>query len=96
MMTLNTQINLIVFSLIFGMLFSLFITINYKFLFQAKCVFRFIINLMIIIISVLVYFIGIRKINSGILHIYSILLIIIGFIFDNFIRNKLIKKHRNL
>ena len=96
MMNLNTQINLIIFSFIFGMLFSLFITINYKFLYQGKSLFRFIINLMIIIISILIYFIGIRKINNGILHIYSILLIIVGFIFDNFIRSKLLKKHRKL
>lgn len=94
MMNLKTQIDLIIFSFVFGMLFSLLLTINYKYLYTGKSIFRFIINLMIIIISILIYFIGIRKINDGILHIYSILLVITGFIIENLIRNKLIKKHR--
>lgn len=95
-MDLNIQINLIIFSFVFGMLFSLLITINYKFLYQGKNIFRFIVNLMIIIVSVLIYFIGIRKINNGILHIYSLLLIIVGFICENFIRSKLLKKHNKM
>ena len=82
MMNLKTQIILVTFSFFYGFLFSMFLSINYKFIYNSNKLVRIVSSFFVIIISVLCYFIGIKKINNAILHPYSILLVIIGFFVD--------------
>lgn len=94
-MNLKTQITLIIFSFFYGFFFSIFLNINYKFIYSSKRFIKFLSSFLIIIISVLVYFVSIKKINNAILHPYSILMVIVGFFVDicmNRIIAKKIKK----
>lgn len=79
MIGLNIQIKLIIFSFIFGFMFSILLD-----WFNEKCkIFHSLIKLLfsIILISIMtyIYFVGIQKIGNAIFHFYSILSIIIGF-----------------
>ena len=94
-MKLNVQINLLVLKFFFGFVFSILLNINYKFIYNSNKFIKFISSFVLILSAVLSYFIGIKKINNAILHPYSGLMIIIGFLLDTilfkFIANKLKK-----
>lgn len=92
MMNLKTQIILIIFSFFYGFFFSIFLNINYKFIYSSHKIVKFLSSFLIIIVSVLIYFIGIKKINNAILHPYSILMVIIGFFVDICLRRIIAKK----
>ena len=94
MMNLKTQIVLIIFSFFYGFLFSNFININYKFIYNSKKLIKILSSFFIILIAVLVYFIGIKKINNAILHPYSILMVIIGFFVDICLKRIIAKKRK--
>lgn len=80
MINLSIQIKLIVFSLIFGFMFSILLDILYGYL-KDKNRFIFIsMSFIFICVMTIIYFIGIRNIGYVIFHIYSIICIIIGFI----------------
>lgn len=93
-MKLDTQISLIIFSLIYGFFFSLFLDLNYKFLHHKNKIIKYLSTGFCISINVYIYFIGIQKINYGIFHIYSILLIILGFVLENILYKAIEKKLR--
>ena len=80
MISLDIQFKLIIFSFIFGFLFSAFLDWFNKKTISLKNYLKFIIYLIIIILLTIVYFIGIQKIGYAIFHIYEILSIIIGFV----------------
>ena len=94
MMNLKTQIILVIFSFIYGFLFSIFLNINYKFIYSNNKFIKIATSFIIILISVLVYFIGIRKINNAILHPYSILMVILGFFVDICLHSIIAKKSK--
>ncbi len=80
MITLSIQIKLIIFSFIFGFLFSIildFFNVNTKKLSKSLEIF---LSFLLIFFMSFVYFIGIQKIGNAIFHIYSIISIIIGFL----------------
>lgn len=80
MINLNIQIKLIIFSLIFGFMFSIILDVLYMFL-SNKNKFMFIsLSFIFICFMTIIYFIGIDKIGYVIFHFYSIICIIIGFI----------------
>lgn len=91
-MNIKLQIITLVFSFLYGIFFSFFLGLNYKFIYSDKKIFKTIISFLVVIISVLIYFIILKKINNGIFHIYEILCIILGFIFDNWIKGIIAKK----
>lgn len=84
-MNIKLQIITLLFSFIYGIFFSFFLSLNYKFIYSDKKIFKTIISFLVVIMSVLIYFIILKKINNGIFHIYEILCIILGFIFDNWL-----------
>ena len=81
MIILDIQIRLLLFSLIFGFLFSSLIDLIYPFLLSINKFYFAIINFFIILLMTIIYFIGIKQIGYITFHIYSIFLIIFGFIF---------------
>ena len=89
-MSLIVQIKLIIFSFFFGIVFSLFISLNYKLIYNNNPIVKAISSLLCIIIATLTYFIMLEKINDGILHIYSLLVVIIGFIIESTITRKIV------
>lgn len=90
-MDIKIQLITLIFSFFYGIFFSIYLGINYKYIYSNKKIFKIIITFLVVITSVLLYFIILRKINNGILHPYHILALIIGFIFQNLIKEKLVK-----
>lgn len=88
-MNLNTQINSLLFSFAFGIFFALFIDINHKIIYNAKTIIKLIGTFLIVFLSVILYFIMLLKINNATFHPYELIMIILGFLLENFIKNKL-------
>ena len=84
-MTLIVQIKSLVFSFLFGILFSFLISICEKKLYKVRIRYQIINSCLFCIINALVYFIILKKINNGIIHVYFILSIIVGVIFEHVI-----------
>ena len=85
-MNLKTQIITFIFSVFFGFLFSLLISLIYK-----NKVFNLILSFILVILSSLIYFIILLKLNNAIIHPYYILAILIG-LFLEFCLKKTFKK----
>ena len=80
MIDLTIQIKLIIFSFIFGFLFSIVLNIfNFRIKRFSKILEMFF-SLLLIIFLTIIYFVGIQKISNALFHIYSIIFIIIGFV----------------
>lgn len=92
-MNLEIQIQSLIFSLVFGMFFSLMFNLFYKRLFCGKLILRVVTNLIFITINTLLYFEILRMINNGIIHLYFIIAMIIGFVLGN-VKTKVIRKYR--
>ena len=77
MIDLRIQFNIIVFSVLFGMVYHAGLMIINKYLYQK--IFGILGSLAYILIFAILYFYNIEKIADGILHPYSIILIIVGY-----------------
>ena len=66
-MILKIQILSLIYSFFYGIGFFLLLEINYKFLYEGKLVYRIIISFLFIIFISLLYFLGLLKINNGII-----------------------------
>ncbi len=87
-MTLHEQIILIIYSFLYGIIFSFFLNWNYKYVIKLKTLFKvFVIFIMVFDFSLL-YFLGIKYINHAIFHPYSVLCIILGSILEIIIQKK--------
>ena len=80
MIDLNIQIKLILFSFFFGMLFKYFEIKLDKFIHKQKPIYNIINSFTLIMFFSLLYFYNIEYIAMGILHPYSILLVILGYL----------------
>ena len=91
-MPLNIQIISLLFSFVFGIFFSFFLDLNHKIIYSTKKIIKLIGTTLVVFLSVLIYFICLLKINNATFHPYELIMIILGFLLENFIKNK-IKKH---
>lgn len=80
MIDLDIQIKLIIFSLIYGFLFSILLDIFYQVVSKMRKIYSIIISFFLILVMTVVYFIGIKKIGYMIFHIYPIIAIVVGFV----------------
>ena len=80
MIDLDIQFKLVIFSFIFGFLYSSFLDWFNKKIMSLKSYIKLIIYLIVNILLTIIYFIGIQKIGYAIFHIYEIISIILGFI----------------
>jgi len=87
-MAIDIQINSLLFSLLFGFVFSILLRVNYKYIYDGALILKIFTNLLFVIDNVLIYFIGLKKINDGVVHNYFLLMILVGF----FIMELIIKK----
>ena len=88
MIDLDIQIKLIIFSFIFGFFFSVLLDIFNNKTKKCKTIVKFILSFLIVFLSTIIYLEGIKIISNAILHIYSLITIIIGFITYDLIANK--------
>ena len=93
-MNIKLQITTLLFSFLYGIFFSFFLSLNYKFIYSNKRVFRTVISFLVVVVSVLLYFIILKKINYGIFHIYEVLMIILGVIVENIIISVIANKKK--
>lgn len=91
-MNLKVQLLSLGFSFVFGIVFSIFIKINYKFLFLSKKHIQILSNFLFLLDMSLCYFLIIKYINNGILHIYFFIIFIIGWYIGNLILRKFRRK----
>lgn len=85
-MELVTQLQGIVYSVVYGLLFSfIYSFINRLFYRYKKKIFRFIIQVCIGVLFGFTYYYGLIAINNGVLRIYFIFSIIVGYIiYENY------------
>lgn len=85
MMDLITQIKLVLFSFLFGIFFAFMLDVNCKYINSKRKIYRTIFTIFFMFFHVLLYFWILQKINSGILHYYSFLCILLGVLAQNFV-----------
>ena len=90
-MNIRIQIITLLLSFIYGIFFSFFLSLNYKFIYGDKKFFKIIISFLIVIVNVLLYFIILKKINNGIFHIYEVISLSLGFIIENWLSSIIAK-----
>lgn len=78
-MNLKIQIISLLFSFFYGVTFSFLVNINYELLFKKRKKYRIIYTLIFVLIMALLYFFLLQKINNGIMHVYFLMIILIGF-----------------
>lgn len=79
MIELSIQIKSLIFSFFYGILFSILLNINYKYIYDGPLFYRIAITFLFVLNNVLLYFIIIKILNDGIIHLYFIIMLILGF-----------------
>ncbi len=82
-MNIIIQIKTIIFSIVFGFIFSVSLRFNYRFIVGSKKVLSAIVTFLFVLVFTFLYFIVLKKINFAVFHFYEIICIIFGFIFEN-------------
>ncbi len=96
-MNLKIQIISLLFSFLFGIFFSLFLIINNKIIYNKFKIVRFFGSFLIVLVSVLLYFIFLQKINNSYFHPYLLLMIILGYFLEDLLHKKIVtivKRHK--
>lgn len=88
MIPLKIQLKIILFSFLFGIFFFLIYQLVRKFIYCQNIFFRVMNTLSFILLLTLLYFIGLEKISDGILHPYSLFLIMLGFVVSDIIARR--------
>lgn len=86
-MELSIQFQSLIVSLVYGILLSYLIKICYRWLFLSKKVFQIPFTLFFGICICLVYFYLLYWVNGGIVHLYFLFLVIVGWFLGNSISN---------
>jgi hypothetical protein len=90
-MILEIQIKMLLFSFLYGILFSFLVSLCAKLLYNKKIIIRLLFTFFFVIINTLIYFVGMKKINDAIIHPYAILMLIIGYIVEIFLKQVIVK-----
>ena len=93
-MTLEIQIQVIIFNIIFGMYCALLYNITFDFFKIQKKLLKFFLTLIVVVFNVTIYFILLFFINSGIYNFYMFLSFAIGFLISSK-KTKILKKEKN-
>jgi len=88
-MQLNIQIYSFISSFLFGCLFYILLDLFYKFVEKMKIILKIIISFIFIMLMASLYFVLMLFINNGVIHIYFLFMILVGYIFVNFISLRL-------
>ena len=91
-MDLHLQIITSVFSFVFGILFSLFLRVNYKIIYNSHKFIKLLGTFLVVIISVMSYFLLLQKLNNALFHPYHLILLIIGFMTSHLLEQKIVKR----
>lgn len=78
-MDLTTQIMSLIFSFGYGIIVSYLFNLNYNFIYKSSILYKIVINILFCINLGLIYFLLIKVINYGVIHIYFVLMFLLGF-----------------
>ncbi len=92
-MSLKIQIFSLLFSFLYGIIFMILVNLNYKLISKVKS-FKILITFLFVFINVFVYFVILRSINNGIVHIYEFMMIIIGYITSCIVGKKVAQHYK--
>ena len=90
MMDISIQIKTLLFSLLFGFVFNIFVTLLNKFIYNKKKVIQIVSTLILALFSTFTYFAILQKLNEAIIHPYFLFMFILGFSLSNVVK-KLLK-----
>ncbi len=79
-MDLKLQILSILFSFGYGIISSYLYNLNYNFIHDTTILYKLVINILFCVNLGLIYFILIKVINYGVVHIYFVFSFIVGFV----------------
>lgn len=79
-MDLKLQILSILFSFGYGIISSYLYNLNYNFIHNTTILYKLVINILFCVNLGLIYFILIKVINYGVVHIYFVFSFIVGFV----------------
>ena len=82
-MELKIQVVTLVYSYLYGGIFTLLLYVNYKMVMESKWFFKVVIDLVFVMINVFIYFMVLKKINNGIFHPYYLVMMGLGYISVN-------------
>ena len=80
MMSLQVQILSFIASFLFGVLFAFLVNFHYELLFSKKKWFQIVMNFIFVIDMALLYFLVLKWLNGGIVHLYFYGVILLGFL----------------
>lgn len=89
MIDLNIQLSLIIYSFLYGLVFYYLLCLCRDYLNYNNCFFRIINTFTFFIALSIIYFIGLQIICDGILHIYSLFIVILPGLIEHFIAKKI-------
>lgn len=87
-MELSIQLQVLTVSFVYGILFSYLVQMQYRFLFESKRFYKIIITMLFVFDNSLLYFLILKTINHGIFHIYFFILLVLGYLFGNYLVKK--------
>lgn len=90
MMDLSIQIKTLLFSLLFGFVFNIFVTLLNKFIYNKNKIIQIVSTLILTLFSTITYFVILQKLNEAIIHPYFLFMFILGFSLSNVVK-KLLK-----
>lgn len=91
-MDLYTQVTTLIFSFFYGMFFEFTLHFASKVIYHNLIVIRILGTFLFVLFHVLFYFYFLQKINYGIVHIYSVICFITGYVFFYNIRKHLFSR----
>ena len=89
-MDLSIQIKTLLFSLLFGFVFNIFVTLLNKFIYNKNKIIQIVSTLILTLFSTITYFVILQKLNEAIIHPYFLFMFILGFSLSNVVK-KLLK-----
>lgn len=88
-MPIDIQVKSFLFSFFFGLIFSVLLRLNYRYMYKGSMILKIVITMLFVVDNVLIYFIILRKLNNGIIHNYFLLTILFGFVIMELIFKKI-------
>lgn len=92
MINLKSQLISLLFSFLYGVLFSIFIRINYSILFNVNKIIKIIGTFFFMLDMSLFYFLILKLLNNGFIHIYFFIMFLSGWLFLSYVLDKYVKK----
>lgn len=87
-MILSIQLQVLIVSFIYGILFSYLLKLQYQFLFETKFLYKLVVTVLFVLDNCLLYFIILKTINHGMFHPYFLFSLILGFLLGNYLISK--------